>query len=190
VLSYARITHGANIYPNLDISETNRFLELFENHVYIACFGDDNILSVGEPIMDYVNQNELTESFNAFGFKYTMETKDDQVVPNFRNISQVSFLKRAFRYEKSVSRYVAPLELKVILEMCQWTKKQDVNFDFVKDNVQNALYELSAHGPDTYFTWAPKIIGAARKKLNYVPKHTDFTDCLAMQVDRENFDNC
>jgi hypothetical protein len=73
--------------------------------------------------------------------------------------------------------------------MCQWTKKNDTNFDFVKENIQNALYELSAHGEDVFLEWQPKLVNSARRKLSFVPKHSCYDDCIMMQVDREGFLN-
>jgi hypothetical protein len=189
VLSYCRILKGATCYPDIPMVECADFLDDFENHVYVICFGDDNIMSVGNVMKEFVNQQDLTLSFAAFGFKYTMESKDTNTFIDHRKLSEVSFLKRGFLYNRQFARYIAPLELSVILEMCQWTKKNDTNFDFVKENIQNALYELSAHGEDVFLEWQPKLVNSARRKLSFVPKHSCYDDCIMMQVDREGFLN-
>ncbi len=189
VLSYCRIEKGATCYPCISMGDCSKFLDDFENHVYVICFGDDNIMSVGDVMKEYVNQQSLTGAFAAFGFKYTMESKDTDSTIDHRKLSEVSFLKRGFLYNKQFAKYIAPLELGVILEMCQWTKKNDINYDFVRENVQNALYELSAHGRDIFNQWQPKLVNAARRKLCYVPKHSCYEDCIMMQVDREGFLN-
>ncbi len=58
---------------------------------------------------------------DKIGFIYTNENKTDEVVEH-RTIDHCSFLKRGFRYDADVKRWLAPLELDVILEMPYWTK--------------------------------------------------------------------
>lgn len=45
------------------------------------------------------------------GLTYTSERKDEAIVPDYRSLLEVSFLKRGFRYDEDYCRWVAPLEL-------------------------------------------------------------------------------
>lgn len=55
-------------------------------------------------------------------FEYTAEDKSSNPPP-VRPLQELTFLKRGFRFEPKVQRYVAPLALESILEMPYWTKK-------------------------------------------------------------------
>lgn len=54
-----------------------------------------------------------------FLLTYTSETKEG-TVPDYRSINEVTFLKRGFRWEPRLGRYVGPLEMDTIIEMPYW----------------------------------------------------------------------
>lgn len=174
--------------PSLDPLETSTALSLFEKHVFMLAFGDDNELSVGEGTMPWFNQQTLHKELPKFGFEYTLENKEISNTEPYRNIFSTTFLKRSWRFEPILSRIVAPLEISVILEMAQWTKKKDRNFEYVRTNVDNALKELSVHDAKLWEMWAEPIKRNALFKLDHFTTVTDRRNAMALQIARSLVD--
>jgi len=111
----------------------------------------------------------------SFGYNYTDEMKtSDGEGPLSRNLEEVTFLKRGFRFEPGVGRYLAPLALPAILEMLYWTQRGHCGEEITRTNVDNALRELSLHSRATFDEWSPKILASARSKLDYHPTIIDY----------------
>lgn len=156
--------------------KTNSFqateLVKFYDKVYYITLGDDNLFAVDPDSLHLFNEKMMEEHVSDLGMKYTSETKT--AVSDFmRPLTEVSFLKRNFRFEPIYGRYCAPLELDVILEMPQWTKEGRNRMEIQQTNVETALRELSLHPKEVFNTWAPKIINASRDIINYVPPITE-----------------
>ena len=73
------------------------------------------------------------DKFYFYKLSRRLQSKDDLV----------DFLKRKFRYEPLVDRYVAPLDLNVVLEEPCWTKKGTDAIEIAKTNVQTSLLACS-----------------------------------------------
>lgn len=145
-------------------------LRAFDKQVSLIDFGDDNVLNVANTSSEIFNQHTVTVAMRNFGLIYTSEDKSSNPPP-FRSIFDVTFLKRSFRYEPRVGRMVAPLALDTILEMPYWTKK-DAFEQVWRDNVDNALRELSLHSKEVFDEYAPMMIEASRQK-GFVPVLSD-----------------
>lgn len=107
---------GAN---NFNIKDKNPLRGL-EPHLFIICFGDDNVLSLSDHLASKVNQTNLSEALAKIGLVYTDEAKTGATYTH-RSLDKISFLKREFVYMRKLGRYVALLEEKVRDEMPQWT---------------------------------------------------------------------
>jgi hypothetical protein len=90
-----------------------------------------------------------------FGLVYTTELKES-AIDKFRHITQVEFLKRAFRYEATLGKWVAPLRLESVLEIPQWTKKK-MELEVLADNIKECAEELSLHEPSVYKEYLEKL---------------------------------
>jgi len=145
-------------------------------------FGDDNIIGVSEPWRDIFNFKTLQKALLDLGLVYTTELKNDKDF-GFRKLSEVSFLKRGFRYHDFMGRYVAPLELKVILESPMWTKEGAQEEQIVKDNIDWSLMELSLHGEVEWNIWAPVIIKASIKEFDYIPRYPTYGAAIMVAHD-------
>nr|WPR17565.1 MAG: non-structural polyprotein [Pseudoscorpian dicistrovirus 2] len=139
-------------------------LSLFWEHVYIIVGGDDNAVNVSDQAIDWFNQVTVMGAMATIDLTYTDENKGDVMLP-YREISEITFFKRAFRFEKLIQRYVGPLSMETILEMPQWTNKTAMKDQVVHERVEACLNELSLHGREIYEQWAPKII--EQYKLHY-----------------------
>jgi hypothetical protein len=161
-------------------------ISLFNSAVFMVVFGDDNLLSVGDDFCLHFNPEKLQNGLKLVGMKYTNETKSGPI-GGFRTIDDVSFLKRSFRYETILGRFVAPLDLAVVLEMPYWTKRGSSSDKIALDNVQNAIVELSLHGEAVFMERVPSILQACRLKYRHCPEIVQFGRALLHACDRIEF---
>lgn len=143
----------------------------FKKNVYLITLGDDNLYSISDEYKDKFNEMFLAQTMCKFGAKYTNETKTQSTV-KYRDITEVTFLKRGFRFEPLMGRYVAPLCMDTILEMPYWTKNNTLKDTIVKDTSNSAILELSLHGKKEYENWSNIIYNEAHKlniQLNKPP---------------------
>jgi hypothetical protein len=90
--------------------------------------------------------------------KYTDADKEDQNPPKYRTLTEISFLKRAFRWESRVGRYVAPLDLQTLLEVSYYTKDKGSGDAITRTNVERTFRELALHGEEVYNEWSSKMV--------------------------------
>lgn len=157
----------------------------FDRTTKFVVYGDDLIGSVSHEIKPWFNQVTITEAMRQIGYTFTDEDKTG-AVHIFRSLDDVSFLKRKFRFEPMVQRYVAPLSMDSIREMLYWTKKGANSDNVTRTNVDNALRELSLHGEEDFHHWAPLVVEASRKFLDYQPPVVRFRAWLAAAVRHED----
>lgn len=82
----------------------------FKENVALITYGDDNAIG---SCVDWFNHTAISEVLSTVGVKYTMADKNAISVP-FIPISEVSFLKRTFRWDEEVGAYLATLDSKSI----------------------------------------------------------------------------
>jgi hypothetical protein len=161
-----------------------RNLDDFTRHVALIVYGDDNAAGISDDVIDFFNQCTLTMAMQTVGMIYTNEDKTE-VNDTFRDISNVSFLKRQFYFDKETGIYTAPLSLSVVLEIPYWTRKGVHCEQIERDNVQTSLQELSLHPQAQWDIWAPKILQASRDFLMYVPTTQNRSAIKQAVLDRE-----
>jgi hypothetical protein len=145
-----------HMYPTRTLS-----MKGFEENVRVEMYGDDNILNIAEDVIDVFNQKTIMKHAPSKGLVYTCEDKTNLNPPAYRKITEISFLKREFRYEPALDRIVAPLDLDTVLEMSYFTKRGGSELAITTDNVINSLRELSLHGREVYNAYAPQLVSAA-----------------------------
>lgn len=133
----------------IENSDFDLSIDDFSKHVCAYCFGDDLWATLSNLIKETFNQISIQELFKKYGMDFTNESKTDNVEP-YRKYDEVTFLKRGIRFEPLLGRYVAPLDLKVILEFPYWSHKGPAVHSIPKTNVELALRELSLHGDDIF----------------------------------------
>jgi len=147
----------------------------FDRHVYLATYGDDSVASVSDWALEFYNYRTIAKTMSTFGYTYTDEMKDsEEEGPLARNLSQVTFLKRGFRFEPMIGRHIAPLRLVAIIEMLYWTQRGYNGAEISRTNVENALRELSLHERFVFEEWAPKVLSASRELLDFHPAIVDY----------------
>jgi hypothetical protein len=130
--------------------------------------GDDNVFSTSPLLVPYYNELTLPDILKRIGMTYTTELKLTAIVPN-RPITEVSFLKRAWLYDDLSGRYIAPLELDVILEFSMWTRKGKDYMNIACSNFENTLNELSLHPKEIWDKYYPTLLSAAKQEYTQYP---------------------
>lgn len=136
---------------------------------FVACisYGDDNLIAIMESIKEWFNQITITEKFKVIGHVYTDERKTGEVY-FVRDLSEVAFLKRQFHWNHMLQRYIAPLDLDVVLEIVQWTKRGMQRDEITLANIDVAMRELSLHGEEIFSKYREELKRACiESKINY-----------------------
>lgn len=83
-------------------------LGIFKKHVHLMTYGDDNVMGI-DPKMWTFNHTTIRDELGKIGVVYTMADKERESVPRI-HISEISFLKRYWRWEPELGQHVAQLE--------------------------------------------------------------------------------
>jgi len=87
----------------------------FKSLVHLLTYGDDNAMNVSRDA-DWFNHTAIQSSMARIGVEYTMADKESDSRP-FIGISEVSYLKRRWRWDEDIGAVVAPLEEDSIRKM-------------------------------------------------------------------------
>lgn len=132
----------------------------FLEHVYVCELGDDLIMNFSDEVKHVFNQQTLSVYMSEIGLTYTDENKQTDKADKWKPLTECTFLKRGFRIEESLNRYVGPLALESVLESPYWTQRGSQKDTITKTTTETCLMELSLHEPSTFKEWAPKLIDA------------------------------
>lgn len=130
----------------------------FNKCVRAVVLGDDNVVSITKDALPKFNQHTVTSAMSGIHMKYTTEAKDGAEVAPYRSIEEVSFLKRDWRDEGTHT--YGPLAMASILEMPYWCRDKLNVEEITMSNFETALMELSAHPPEVWEEWAPRMVAA------------------------------
>lgn len=134
----------------LAFEDDETVLPEFDDHVDVKVQGDDNKVSVTSQVRDVYTPFAIRDGFAMIGITYTSADKDKPLENVYKELEKCTFLKRGFRYEPVLDRYVSPLSLDTIREMVLWHPKWDVNEEVTRDIVEIAMLELSQHDQITF----------------------------------------
>jgi hypothetical protein len=81
---------------------------LFHERIALMCYGDDNAMGV-HPEEKKFNHTSVMNELAKCGIKYTMADKEAESIP-YIPFSDVTFLKRAFRWDEELQQWIAPIE--------------------------------------------------------------------------------
>lgn len=134
------------------------------NEAYAAqVCGDDLIYSVSPPYKSYFNELTLPTYLRELNLKYTTELKGTALTP-FRKLSEVEFLKRKFVWSELAFRYIAPMRLEDVLEICLWTKNGSDKDAITCQNVEQVIREVSLHDKNTFMKYMKPLVECYNKE--------------------------
>nr|WPR18165.1 MAG: RNA-dependent RNA polymerase [Crogonang virus 38] len=125
------------------VKRTGDYISMWDK-VYICTYGDDNVVGVSDEVSEVFNQVTVAEDMKDFGLVYTSDRKDGVITP-YESISDITFLKRAFRRAEIEGGWCGPLNMDSILFRTYFYHN---NRSFKKDletNFYDAMLELSLH---------------------------------------------
>lgn len=97
----------------------------FWEHVRLMTYGDDNGMSVSDSV-PWFNHMSIAKELGEIGVIYTTPTKEAITEPYMRR-EDISFLKRTWRFDADLGRYVAPLEEDSIMKsLTVWIPSSEV----------------------------------------------------------------
>lgn len=126
--------------------------EHFKKYICEQTYGDDHCINVSDRVLMWFNQMTLTKALASLGHIYTEETKSGKISV-FRSLSEIQFLKRGFRFDENLQKFVGPLDENVIYEMMNWIRLSKTNVDEIfamKENCEVAMREMVYHGEEKY----------------------------------------
>lgn len=144
----------------------------FNDSVYLIALGDDHAFSVKEEYREIFNEENLPQFMSVLGMKYTTELKGE-AVSKFRKLSEIEFLKRGFKKDKKLNRWLAPLRESAIAEMLNWTKKGKEGDQITLDNMVFALREFSLHGRPKFDHWKKFLLDLKNELFPGMMPHGD-----------------
>lgn len=136
-------------YIVLCFVEAGNPIARFWDWVRPLVYGDDNVIGVGPHVVGF-NQTTLPSLMRLWGQKYTDETKGAGDCADFRDITEVTFLKRGFRENPTGAHgaWVPALAWETIVEMGHWIRERNPDPEplAVAIILVNAFEEAALHG--------------------------------------------
>lgn len=126
-------------------------VECFFRFIYAIFYGDDIAMNISKMIIKWFNQQTLTDAMKRnFNLTFTDEAKTGDVVP-FRTLNEITFLKRAFKFNEDIQMYVAPLPEDLLLDILNWVRVGGENpYVITITNLQAVLGEMALNGRKYY----------------------------------------
>lgn len=156
----------------LEFGTTYYIARLFFEECGIVAYGDDHLVTIPDSRLTTFNQLTLPALFRKIGLSYTMEDKDAVAQAPCRKLTEVSYLKRSFRWDENIGRWLAPLSLSTVLETPMWIHKCPDPRAQTIENLEWALKELSLHNDFTWECWA-SVLREQQVRLGYYTKFRD-----------------
>jgi len=151
------------LYMRYAWTKSGNDLALFKQQVHLMTYGDDNVMGVSPEAKNF-GHTKIQAEMEKIGVKYTMADKESESVP-FIDIKDISFLKRAWRYEPEIGSHVAQLEEDSIAKML--TKcipsKYKCREQQAVDLMTGALQEYFFYGRETFEAKRTMFLGVVEK---------------------------
>jgi hypothetical protein len=137
--------------------------------VSIVVYGDDSHLEISDEYKLEFNELTLPDLMKNVGLKYTNETKNVALSP-VRDLRDTNFLKRTWRFDETLNRSVAPLDLEVILHMADYSRKGLEYISGTLNTIDIQMKEFSLHGKDVFDKHSPTLLRASEDVMKYTPR--------------------
>lgn len=138
----------------------------FRKQVNLIVYGDDSLCAIKPGSSDFFNHKTISRGMQSIGLTYTDANKSEDLSSvDFKDINDVTFLKRSFKYHIDFGQVMAPLALDTIKERVCWTFAKGDFMDLVQSRCEDSILDLVLHGRDVWEDLAPPIIQAFSKKF-------------------------
>lgn len=139
------------------ILSNERTCKNFKRDVSLMTYGDDNVMGVS-PSAEFFNHTAIQKVLADVGIRYTMADKESASVP-YIPISDVSFLKRTFRWDNFLGVHLSPLEeASIIKSLTMIVQSKTITPEY------QAVCVMSA-ACNEYFFYGEKVFERKRRML-------------------------
>lgn len=138
-------------------------MSAFHQNVRSAIYGDDNLLAIKDEVVEWYNQETISQYLEMFGITYTNETKTG--ITKFKPINECGFLKQTFHNHEIISHIKVPhMKKDTINELLNWTRIAPDQDELLRDNCNDALRFMYFYGKEEFNSFRNKIIKALQLK--------------------------
>lgn len=140
----------------------------FKEDIALMTYGDDMIMGVN-PQCHWLNHTVMRDTLASIDIEFTMADKTALSVP-FINIEDATFLRRSWRFEPELGKFVCPIEhasIDKMLTMCVESKTVSLQFQAVE--VMNTVVR-------EYFWYGQEVFDAKRALMQ------EFVEALELHV--------
>jgi hypothetical protein len=123
-------------------------VKFFLRYVYLCSYGDDGVRSVSRLISNKWTPEMVSQHFSELGMTITAGNK--QGVGSYVELEDIGFLKRTFKFDSTLMRYIGPLDVSSIDKMVNWSKSGDKYLEIMGTNLEKAILETCFHGKEVY----------------------------------------
>lgn len=116
----------------------------FERYVCATFWGDDNLAAIASKIAHLFNMKTMQEELATLNVVYTTADKSS-IVKELYDISEITYLKRTWKFNEEHNFYFAPLDLDTILETARWSAGDPLNVGDQMARFNSTLLFASAH---------------------------------------------
>jgi len=174
------------MYAYLKANPDGEIDSFFEN-VRLVTYGDDSVLSVN-PLCEFYNHTTIQRELAKINITYTMAEKDRESVP-FINLSEATFLKRAFVYSNKERIWLAPLEEEnIVSSLMVWVFSKNLTpREQAYASMQNSIREFFFHGEQKYREMCvlyKEVYKCAYKTEIFLPTYEDLLESFHQLDDR------
>ena len=159
----------------------------FFKEVELCTYGDDVVATVSDEAGDVYNFRTISEVYKSWNIAFTDASKSD-VVQNFNVREDIQFLKRKFRFDSELNRYMAPLDEESIYKsMYIWNRSKSISKeDQLAQILESAHREFFQYGRDLFDNKRGFIEGLyARFSNKQLPTYDEYLK--AYQEQEENY---
>lgn len=173
--------------------ESTRTYDFFE-HVSPITYGDDVLASVTDDMAHAFNANVYQKLCrNLYNMEFTTAAKGN-VMSDFMDITQVTFLRRSFKWSDRFSKYLAPLNPNSLIKSIQWIMPSKVISESEQSlaTMQSALYEIWLHSSesenlynvcrDQFIEWLDKAYGMREIASAELPYFVDVAKNISDEI--------
>jgi len=171
---FALTTHANNMYNHCLFNLCWNALipdkrSKFWDNAYLITYGDDNALNPGHEQLESFSQERIALQMAKYGATYTSSKKDVPFEP-YGPIEGIDFIKRGFRFDERLHRWVGPLKLESALYAPYWAKNRVLMDEILESNIEFMLQELALHDPSVWQLHVPRILRRLKRFAEKEPK--------------------
>jgi len=131
------------------VKQVSDSLNNFHEFVDVTVYGDDNVLSVSDAIIDKYNMLTFEKVLGDIGLTYTAADKGD-IIKGHVEEHEVVYLKRHFKKLKDINYYIAPLDFMTVMEIPRWSQGDPLSVVDQMARFNTCLMHLANHNEEVF----------------------------------------